>query len=283
MVAPASAASIGHALEVRPGRILGRTALEEVIPRPQRVGARGLGGLGSAPHVVVGRAIGRNRGADAQGVRHGLDRSPDRPGPPTDRPRARAGAARSRRRSARGSRAGRPQGCGTRGGGSPSSRYGLMRSTASSGSPVQMKREAACSSSSSSARRASSRGSSTPCLVSAGSASGAQKRQSEDRGRAVGGVRELDLDHALDAVGVGAGLRRAGGGVRQQPLGVQLARLARRRDQSRPRRRRSARPSDRRRRSRSGSAAPAGRRSRRRRSCTTGPRSAPARPSTAGG
>ena len=107
-----------------------------------------------------------------------------------------------------------------------------MRSTASSGSLVQMKREAACSSSSSSARRASSRGSSTPCLDSAGSASGAQKRQSRDGGGAVRRVRELDLDHPLDAGRIGARLLGARRGVREQALGVELARLARRRDEA---------------------------------------------------
>ena len=182
------------------------------------------------------------------GMRHALDRSPDRAGAPpgvSTRPQSRLtrgltpmqahgkpaasrhaewtdvrpGTARhaqsqsARRRGAisAAKRSRKPElvvspGCGRRGGGSPARGRARCRSTASSGSPVQMKREAACSSSSSSARRASSRGSSTPCLASAGSASGAQKRQSATGGRAVRRVGELDLDHALDRRGIRAGL-----------------------------------------------------------------------------
>ena len=107
-----------HALEVRPRDVLAGTALEEVIPRPERVGADGLGGLGSLPDVVVGRAVGRNRGADSQGVRHGWIVAPiAREARPQRLQRAQA-RARARPRSARGSRAGRSPGCGTRGGGS---------------------------------------------------------------------------------------------------------------------------------------------------------------------
>ena len=106
-----------------------------------------------------------------------------------------------------------------------------MRSTASSGSPVQMKREAACSSSSSSARRASSRGSSTPCLASAGRASGAQKRQS-----ATAVARSFAYESLISimrsiASGSAPASAAPAAGVRQQPLGVQLARLPRGRDQ----------------------------------------------------
>ena len=107
-----------------------------------------------------------------------------------------------------------------------------MRSTASSGSPVQMKREAACSSSSSSARRASSRGSSTPCLASAGSASGAQKRQSATAVARSAAYESLISIMRSIAGGIGSGLLGARGCVRQQPLGVELARLARGRDQT---------------------------------------------------
>ena len=106
-----------------------------------------------------------------------------------------------------------------------------MRSTASSGSPVQMKRDAACSSSSSSARRASSRGSSTPCLASAGSASGAQKRQSATAVARSAAYESLISIMRSIAAGSGPASRCAGVGVGQQALGVELARLARRRDQ----------------------------------------------------
>ena len=107
-----------------------------------------------------------------------------------------------------------------------------MRSTASSGSPVQMKREAACSSSSSSARRASSRGHRRPAWPRP--AAPAAPRSGSPPIAVARSVRvgELDLDHALDRVGIGARLGGAGRRVRQQPLGVELARLARRRDQA---------------------------------------------------
>src|SRR4029079_1365345 len=59
-----------HALQVRAGDILARTALEEVIPGPERVGAGVLGRQCGPPYIAIG-PVGRDRGADAQGVSHG--------------------------------------------------------------------------------------------------------------------------------------------------------------------------------------------------------------------
>ena len=107
-----------------------------------------------------------------------------------------------------------------------------MRSTASSGSPVQMKRAAACSSSSVSAETGE-----FPGIVDALLGLGRQRKWCPeaaigDRRGAVGRVGQLDLDHALDRVGAHARVTGAGRRVRQQALGVQLSGLARRRDEA---------------------------------------------------